>query len=245
MRRSFSLLILALLLGTSLPAGAELVVLTDGQFFKVRSYELLGEEQMRLTLPNGGRLTLPLMRIERVVADEVPLKEDLPEVPPEPAPLPEPVGPLFSWRFAEDHNVPYTPYGELIFETAKRHGLNPQLVAAVVKTESNFQTRAVSPKGARGLMQLMPATGARFGLTRREVYDPKKNLEAGALYLRFLLDRYDPKLDWALAAYNAGEGTVDRYRGVPPYRETRGYVRKIFGILGLGAEQIAALNLPQ
>lgn len=237
-------LALALALGSALPTRAELVVLTDGQFFKVRAFELLSEEQMRLTLPNGGRLTLPLLRIERVVADEVPLKEDPPPQLFQEVPAPEPEPPRFSWRFAEDHDVPYTPYGEMIFEVAKRHGINPHLVAAVVKTESNFQTRAVSPKGARGLMQLMPATGSRFGLSRREVYDPKKNLEAGALYLRFLLDRYDPKLDWALAAYNSGEGTVDRYRGVPPYRETQGYIRKILGILGVGAEQIASLNVP-
>ncbi len=232
-------LLLALLgLVCPLGAGAELVVLDDGQFYKVQSYEVIGDDQMRLVLHSGGRVTLPLMRIERVVADEVPYR-DKRAAPLVAAPPPEPVLPSFSWRFAEDHGVPYTPYGELIFETARRHELNPALVAAVVKTESNFQSRAVSPKGARGLMQLMPATANRFGLRRAEIHDPKRNLEAGATYLRWLLDRYQPNLELALAAYNAGEGTVDRFRGVPPYRETRNYVKRIYGLLGIGAEGAA------
>ncbi len=210
-------------------AHGDLVVLDDGQFFKVRSFEIINDDQVRLTLPSGGRLTLALLRIERVVADEVPFREEPAPAPSEAAPL----APAFSWRFAEGHDVPYTPYGDLIFETARRHSLNPALVAAVVKTESNFQSRAVSPKGARGLMQLMPATASRFGVGRSEIHNPKRNLEAGATYLRWLLDRYEPNLDFALAAYNAGEGTVDRYRGVPPYRETRNYVQRIYGLLGL------------
>ena len=216
-------------------AQAELVVLDNGQFYKVTAYEVI-DEQMRLTLAGGGRVTLPLMRIERVVADEVPYRDKKAKALPVIAPAPEPVLPAFSWRFAEGHAVPYTPYGELIFETARRHEINPALVAAVVKTESNFQSRAVSPKGARGLMQLMPATAHRFGLRRSEIHDPKRNLEAGATYLRWLLDRYQPNIELALAAYNAGEGTVDRFRGVPPYRETRNYVKRIYGLLGIGEE---------
>lgn len=235
-------LLLAVASWGAVPAAAELVITTDGHIFKVRAYELLeSEDQMRLTLPSGGRLTLPLMRIERVVADEVPLKEEEPELPASPEePVPAPA-PAFSWRFAEDHGVPYTPYGEIIFKLARRHGVNPTLVAAVVKVESAFQTKAISPKGARGLMQLMPATADRFGVKRGELYQPRRNLQAGIVYLKWLLERFQGSLELALAAYNAGEGTVDRYRGVPPFRETRNYVRKIYRLLGIPESELTYL----
>jgi hypothetical protein len=228
-----------LLLGSVAPARAELVVLDDGQFFKVRAYELLadeeGGERLRLTLPSGGRVTLPLARVERVVADEVPLPEEPPPSPP--AAEGEEAAPAFSWRFEPEHAVPATPYGELIFEVARRHAVNPALVAAVVRAESAFEARAVSRKGARGLMQLMPATAGRFGVGRRELFDPARNLQAGVVYLRWLLERFESDLELALAAYNAGEATVDRYRGVPPFRETRSYLRRIYRALGIdGAE---------
>jgi Transglycosylase SLT domain len=215
------------LLLAALPARAELVILSDGYFFKVRSYELVGQERMRLTLPSGGRVTLALSRIERVVADEVPLPEE-PEAAPIAAPPEE-----FSWRFDDAHPVPATPFGELIYASARRHAVNPALVAAVVAAESAFQSAAISSKGARGLMQLMPATARRFGVGEGELFDPARNLEAGVVYLRWLLERYGSDLRLALAAYNAGEGTVDRFGGVPPYRETRGYVRRVYAALGL------------
>lgn len=219
-----------LLAAVPTPARGELVVLTGGHFFKVRAYELLGTDRMRLTLPSGGRVTLSLSRIERVVADEVPLPQE-----PESAPL-EAAPAAFGWRFEPTHPVPETPYGALIYAAARRHAVNPALVAAVVAAESAFQPGAVSPKGARGLMQLMPATARRFGVGEGELFDPARNLEAGTVYLRWLLERYQPELALALAAYNAGEGTVDRYGGVPPYRETRRYVRRIYTALGLEGE---------
>jgi len=222
-------------LAAARPAGAELVVLTDGRFLKVRAFELDGE-QMRLTLPEGGRLTLSLARIERVVDDEIPLPA---EEPPAEEVAPE-ARPAFSWRFEESHPVPSTPYGELIYEIARRHALNPVLVAAVVRAESAFDADAISPKGARGLMQLMPATGRRFGVSEWELFVPERNLEAGITYLRWLLERFDSDLHLALAAYNAGEGTVDRYRGVPPFRETLGYLARVLRFLGLDAQRDAA-----
>lgn len=225
--------LLALLALLALPARAELVILTDGEFIKVLGYELQGEDRMRLALPGNGSLTLPLSRVERVIADEVPW-------PPEPEPEPPPAGqpqlsplPLFSWRFDPSHDVPSVPYGELIYRAAKKHQLNPSLVAALVRTESAFRATAMSPKGARGLMQLMPATGSRFGLRTRDLYEPAKNLEAGSKYLAWLLERFKSDLELALAAYNAGEHAVDRHRGVPPYRETRNYIQRIYGLLGL------------
>ncbi len=103
----------------------------------------------------------------------------------------------------------------------------------MIRTESAFNARAVSSKGARGLMQLMPATGRRFGLRTSELFDPAKNIDAGARYLRFLADRFADDLGLVLAGYNAGEGSVDRYRGIPPFRETQGYIRRVYSLLGL------------
>jgi len=113
---------------------------------------------------------------------------------------------------------------EAIKATAQRHDLDPDLVYAVMEQESGFQPKAVSPKGAKGLMQLMPATQKALGL--EDPFDPEGNLEAGARYLRQLLTRFKT-LRLALAAYNAGPGAVERYRGVPPYSETRLYVQTV------------------
>lgn len=113
----------------------------------------------------------------------------------------------------------------MILAIARQHRLDPLLIKAVILTESAGRQRAVSPKGAQGLMQLMPATAARFGVTN--AFDPMQNMKGGAAYLRWLLDRYDGDVIKAVAAYNAGEGKVDRYGGIPPYRETRDYVRRV------------------
>lgn len=214
------------------PAGAELVVLTDGGFFKVTAYDLEGS-RMRLDLLSGGRVTLPMNRIERIVDDEI-----LPD--PEPVEMPLEIEKL-ALAFADSQPVPDTPYGTLIYGAAKRHGVNPMLVAAVVRAESAFNHRAVSPKGARGLMQLMPATADRFGVRRSELFEPARNLEAGTRYLSWLLRRFPEDLPRALAAYNAGEGAVDRYGGVPPYRETRNYIRRIYRSLELAEELLEGI----
>lgn len=214
-------------------ARAELVVLEDGRFFKVTGYEMAGQEA-RLTLREGGRVTLPLARVAHVVDDEW--------VPPPPEPEPAAAATLAarSWRFEETHPVPEVPYGDQIYQAARRHGIDPRLVAAVIGAESAYDVRALSRKGARGLMQLMPATARRFGVTEDRIHDPEANVDAGTRYLAWLLERFDGDLALALAGYNAGEGTVDRYGGVPPYRETRGYLQRIFGTLGLDTNQISA-----
>ncbi len=211
----------------SLPAGAELVILTDGDFIKVTGYELQGQ-RMALELPSGGKITLSLSRIERVIDDEV-----LPDL----ESVPEPEN-ILKLTFEEGHGVPESPYGELIFHASRRHGLNPQLVAAVVRAESAFNARAESAKGARGLMQLMPATALRFGVRHSELYEPARNLEAGTRYLSWLVQRYEADLPKVLAAYNAGEGAVARYGGVPPFRETRNYIRRIYSTLSLPTDEL-------
>jgi transglycosylase-like protein with SLT domain/uncharacterized protein DUF4124 len=111
-----------------------------------------------------------------------------------------------------------------------RYNLGPEFVRAVIKVESNFNPNALSRKGAMGLMQLMPATARRFGV--RNVYNPEENLEGGIQYLSFLLDTFNGDVNLSLAAYNAGENIVQKLKAIPPYRETRDYVRRISDILG-------------
>jgi soluble lytic murein transglycosylase-like protein len=113
----------------------------------------------------------------------------------------------------------------LVREAAERHQVDPALVRAVIETESNWNPSAVSRKGALGLMQLIPGTAQRFGVN--DAFSPKQNVDAGVKYLKILLERYNGNLDLALAAYNAGEGAVDRAHGIPAYRETRNYVQKV------------------
>jgi hypothetical protein len=112
-----------------------------------------------------------------------------------------------------------------ITEHSRRVGVSADLVRAVIQAESAFNPRAVSSKGAMGLMQLMPATAVELGV--RHPFDAEENIRGGVVYLKRLLDRYDQKVDLALAAYNAGIGNVDRYDAVPPFRETRAYVKRI------------------
>ena len=131
---------------------------------------------------------------------------------------------------------------DALFAAARKHKVNPHLIAAVIRAESAFNPRALSPKGARGLMQLMPATAKRYGVRTAELFQPERNIEAGVRYLSFLTDRFAGDLPRILAGYNAGEGSVDRYGGVPPYRETQGYVRRILGYLGLETATVASLR---
>ena len=135
------------------------------------------------------------------------------------------MGTLLASRHAEQILADPAAYDDLIQRTARRHAVDAAFVKAVMHAESGFNPRATSHKGASGLMQLMPATAARFGV--RDIYDPGQNVRGGVCYLKYLLARFDNDHRLAAAAYNAGENAVKRYRGVPPYSETRAYVRKV------------------
>ena len=206
------------------PAESALVVLTEGRHLKAASFELQGEEQIRVVLVGGGEIVLPIERVERIVDDEL-----------EPLAAPEePVAPASkSWPSVRQpsgrpHAAP-ARWARLVEEAAEAHQLDPALVAAVIHVESSWKPRAVSPKGARGLMQLMPATARRLGVSRS--FDPVQNVGGGARYLSLLAKRFgENEVEKILAAYNAGEGAVESYGGVPPYRETRAYVKKVLAL---------------
>ncbi len=119
----------------------------------------------------------------------------------------------------------YVKYDKLIEATSRKYDVDHALVKAVIKAESNFNSNAVSRKGAKGLMQLMPRTAS--SLRVNDCFEPEENIDGGVRYLRYLLHAYDGNLPLALAAYNAGEKAVARYRGIPPYAETRTYVRRV------------------
>jgi len=178
-------------------AHAEYMVLQTGQRIHVTGYERVGE-RLLLTM-SGGTLEIPADSVLRVDPEDTfsPVKVKLLDV----------------------------PYANFIADSARAHGIAPELVASVIAVESNFNPNAVSWRSARGLMQLMPQTAARFGVT--QVFDPRQNIEAGTRYLKELLLRYHGDLSLTLAAYNAGPDRVEQYRSVPPYRETRDYVRRV------------------
>lgn len=187
------------LTGMASASAAELAVLKTGFTVRHESREVVGAVT-RLHLPgNAGFVDVPTDQIETFAADDAP-----------------PLAP----EVAAEPDIP-----SLVREAGTRHGIDPEFVASVVRAESGFNVKAVSPKGARGLMQLMPDTATRLGVS--DSFDPAANIEGGTRFLRELLERYDGDAIKALAAYNAGPGRVETYRGVPPFRETRAYIARI------------------
>jgi len=208
---------LCLLLLTPTMARAELVTLRGGRVLNVATVAYEGAEVV-LTLRTGGQMRAPREFVTDVRPDEMPWPE----------PVPEPaLTPAFASGGAD------SPEGLrlLIDRMAAEHGVDAKLAQALVKVESNYRAKAVSPKGAMGLMQLMPATARQYAID--DPFDPVQNLTAGLQHLRGLLDRYGRgKESLALAAYNAGEGAVSRYKGIPPFRETQNYVQRILSLTG-------------
>ena len=203
-------------------ANAEIAVFANGRTLKLTSYRAIDDE-IELGLVNGGKLVVALEQIDRIVDDEVMPEEEVAEFRAE---LEEGLLPRRSWRF-DDASAPLfaSRYNAMILDAARKFDVDAALVSAVIKAESDFNPRALSPKGARGLMQLMPGTARRFGVTNS--YDPIANIYGGTRYLRWLLDTFDRNADLAVAAYNAGEGNVWKYKGVPPFRETVHYLQRI------------------
>jgi soluble lytic murein transglycosylase-like protein len=199
---------LLLLLIAGAAFAGESVVLTTGARMHVDRHETDGE---KVRLYDGtGYIEIDSVKVRGFEADE-------------PAPA-APVAAVPSLPPAPALQVPTLSPRELADSAADKYGLPRKLVNSVMAAESGFQLKAVSPKGAIGLMQLMPATAATLGV---DPNDPVQNVDAGARYLRDLLVKYDGMLWHALAAYNAGPGAVDKYNGVPPYRETIDYVKRI------------------
>ena len=203
-------------------ATAERVVFQDGRSLRVAGHRAVGD-RITLQLEGGGELTLPRERIRSI-------RPVVPDPSP-PAPV-EPETDPGSAHLGGAAAGPTAPGARTLFDRiarlALKYGLETQLVAAVALVESGFDPGAVSSKGALGLMQLMPATAADYGVT--DPHDPGQNLEAGIAHLKRLLDRYQGDLPLALAAYNAGEGTVARYGGVPPYPETIRYIDRVLAL---------------
>jgi hypothetical protein len=195
------------------PARADYIVLQTGQRIHVTGYERIGDT-LRLTM-TGGSMELPADSVMRVDPEDTftPIKIKLLDV----------------------------PFASLISTSARAHGVAPELVASVIAVESNFNPNAVSWHSARGLMQLMPETAARFGV--KQIFDPRQNIEAGTRYLKELLLRYNGDLELTLAAYNAGPDRVEQYGSIPPYRETRDYVRRVTEKFRAAVGQASSLSL--
>jgi hypothetical protein len=212
--------------GTALPASADIVLLTSGRTLSVQAHRFEGDSIV-LSLRRGGEVTFDRSLVDKVLPDEVPYPD--PAGGPsdaEEAEVAEAAGPAVPDIAAI---LEATPFGQIIAQVSEVHGVDPLLVRAVIEVESNFRPRARSPKGAMGLMQLMPATARQYQV--RNPYDPRANIEAGIKHLKGLIDRLGVEL--GLAAYNAGEGAVKRFGGIPPYRETRNYVTRILALAGL------------
>jgi soluble lytic murein transglycosylase-like protein len=198
----------------------------DGRGIRVSGFAF-ADGVARLTLEDGGEMAVPaasVVAIERAIDPG----DLLPAADPSGAAAAQGIAAELrdneAWRQAAG------PFADLLAAAADRHGLDRALLAAVAKVESNFEPFAVSPRGACGLLQLMPKTAKRFGVTN--VFDVAENLDGGASYLRWLLDHFGGRVDLALAGYNAGEQAVDRHGGSPPFAETERYVLKVLDRFG-------------
>lgn len=194
----------------AVPADAEIVFLSSGKTLSVKGHRFDGETIV-LTLRGGGDVNIDKTLIDKIVPDEVPYPE------------PEILDP------DQVAGLSVSPYAEIIASMSEAHGVDPNLVRALIQVESNYRPTAKSARGAMGLMQLMPSTAREYNV--RNPYDPKSNIAAGVKHLKSLIDRWGVEL--ALAAYNAGEGAVKKFNGVPPYRETRNYVSRILSLAGV------------
>lgn len=209
-----ALVLAALLLCTPGLASAEIVRLVNGRTMNVDSARFEGAIVV-LLMRGGGEIRAPKEMIVELLPDEVPFARTVA------------IEALAASPTAQAPKLALSAIRELIDRVAARVGLDARLAHAVVKVESNYEPLAVSPRGAMGLMQIMPVIVKQYRVA--DPFDPEGNLEAGMRHLRDLLNRLGRSR--ALAAYNAGESAVQRYGGIPPYRETENYVRKVIAAL--------------
>ena len=207
-------LLAVLLCAAALPAEADIVRLANGRTMTVEHCRFEGEAVI-LIMDGGGEIRAAREMVVEILPDEVPRVRAVA------------IEALASSPTAARPRMGAAAVRQLVDRVAARVGLDAKLAHAVVRTESNYEALAVSRAGAMGLMQLMPALAAAYSLN--DPFNPEKNLEAGMRHLKSLLSRYDVRR--ALAAYNAGEGAVSRYGGIPPYRETQTYVQRIMASL--------------
>ena len=211
--RILSIVGFVLVLGAA-EARAEIVYFSTGRTLSIKDHRA-DDDKLVLSLRAGGEIVCDPALIDRIVPDEVPWPEPEAEKPAVVA--------------AEAPQAPLTPvkYGDIIEKVSAEQDVPVKLVRAVIQVESAYHERARSPKGAMGLMQLMPATAKQYAVA--DPYDPASNIEAGVKHLKSLLQRLPVAL--ALAAYNAGEAAVQRFNGIPPYRETQDYVSRILNLV--------------
>ena len=214
--------------GFATPASAEIVFLKSGRTVNVAAHRFDGDTIV-LSLRSGGEMVMDRGLVEKVTADEVPWEpRTVPQVPLVPQVPQVPQVPLVQAAQVPQFDVP-AHVDAIITKAAETHDVDANLVRAVIKVESAYKPKARSHKGAMGLMQLMPGTARDYGV--RNAYDPEENINAGVKHLKSLLQRFDVRL--AVAAYNAGAAAVERYNGIPPYKETRDYVKKVLSLAGL------------
>jgi hypothetical protein len=197
---------------------AERVTLRNG--FEIRcDHHAQIEGHVRLFLSAGEDNYIEFL------PEEIAIFETVPDPPPPLAPKPVETAPTATRKTAADGRLSPEDLGEMLNQAGHEHNLDVDLLASLVKAESNGNARAVSPAGAQGLMQLMPGTAKDLGVS--DSFKPDENVRGGSAYLDWLLTRYHDNLALALAAYNAGPEAVDKYHGIPPYRETRAYVARV------------------
>lgn len=219
-RLFFGLLTSAMVLASVGQINAEMIYFANGRTLTVKDYRIAGDS-ITVTLLNGGEATFERAMVTQIAPDEVPPAEESAVAVAEPGPA------------SGQSRLPLEarPFADVIETVSLKHGIDPALVHAVVEAESNYRPAARSHMGARGLMQVMPATAREVGVrSATSLFDPQANIEAGVRYLKSLLERFDGNLSKALAAYNAGPAAVLKYGGVPPFRETQAYVRKVLSL---------------
>jgi len=213
MVRILSIVGIVLALGAA-EARAEIVYFSTGRTLSIKDHRA-DDDKLVLSLRAGGEIVCDPALIDRIVPDEVPYPE------------PEAEKPAVVAAETPQSSLAPVKYGDIIEKVSAEQDVPVKLVRAVIQVESAYHERARSPKGAMGLMQLMPATAKQYAVA--DPYDPASNIEAGVKHLKSLLQRLPVAL--ALAAYNAGEAAVQRFNGIPPYRETQDYVSRILNLV--------------